>query len=87
MLVALVVGRAVGCLLAGLDDNGAKDLTEEICDEILDDFRAEGGMVMAWETRRMGMEESCLAAWLLNTKTSQLPRTPNCLGARPRHDP
>lgn len=77
-LVAVVVGRAVGFLLADLDANG-----EEICDEILDNFRAEGGMVVMWETRWMGMEESCLAAWLLKTKTSQLPPPPNCLGASP----
>jgi hypothetical protein len=48
-LVAVEVGRAVGCLLADLDVNGTKDPVEETRDMILDDGWAEDGMVLASE--------------------------------------
>lgn len=48
-LVAVAVGRAVGCLLADLDVNGTKDPEEETRDMILDDGWVEDGMVLASE--------------------------------------
>lgn len=60
-LVAVVVGRPVGRLLAGLDVNGTNDSHDETWDVTLDDSReVVRGIVTVVEKVRLMEEEGCL---------------------------